>query len=109
MTKPVRDVATQSGWEVAGEAADGAEAVSLYQQFRPDLVTRVVVMPEMTGLQAVRAIRALAPGARVVMITALDLKRTVLDAIEAGAIDVIDKPFDCGRIAGLLAKLGGEP
>lgn len=109
MRRMIRDVATQSGWEVAGEAADGAAAVALYERLRPDLVTMDVVMPEMTGLEALRAIRALDPGAKIVMVTALDQKQTLLEAIEAGAIDFVVKPFDRGRIAGLLAKLGGEP
>ena len=109
MRRMIRDVATQSGWEVAGEAANGAEAVALYESLRPDLVTMDVVMPEMTGLEALRAIRALDPAARVVMITALDQKQTLRDSIEAGAIDFIVKPFDRDRIAGLLARVGGSP
>ena len=108
MRKLIRDVATQAGWEVAGEAANGAEAVALYERLRPDLVTMDVVMPEMGGLEALRAIRAVDPDARVVMVTALDQKQTLRDSIGAGAIDFIVKPFDRGRIANLLEKLGGR-
>jgi two-component system chemotaxis response regulator CheY len=108
MRTMIRDVATQAGWEVAGEAANGAEAVALYQRLRPDLVTMDVVMPEMGGLEALRAIRAVDPNARVVMVTALDQKQTLLDSISAGAIDFIVKPFDRSRIANLLEKLGGR-
>jgi two-component system chemotaxis response regulator CheY len=106
MRKMIRDVATQAGWEVAGEAANGAEAVALYERLRPDLVTMDVVMPEMGGLDALRAIRAVDPDAQVVMVTALDQKQTLLESIRDGAIDFIVKPFDRGRIASLLEKVG---
>jgi two-component system chemotaxis response regulator CheY len=106
MRKLIRDVATGAGWEVAGEAADGAEAVALYERLRPDLVTMDIVMPGMGGLEALRAIRALDPEARVVMVTALDQKQTLLESIRDGAIDFVVKPFDPGRIVSLLEKLG---
>src|SRR5262245_49979510 len=109
MRKVIRDVAAEAGWEVAGEAANGAEAVALYQELRPDLVTMDVVMPVMGGLDALRAIRAVDPEARVVMVTALDQKQTLQESIGAGAIDFIVKPFDRGRMAGLLEKLGRGP
>ena len=108
MRKMIRDVATQAGWEVAGEAANGAEAVALYEQLRPDLVTMDVVMPEMSGLEALRAIRAVDPNAQVVMVTALDQKQTLLQSISDGAIDFIVKPFDRDRVASLLEKVGSR-
>jgi two-component system chemotaxis response regulator CheY len=106
MRKLIRDVAVEAGWEVAGEAANGREAVELYRALRPDLVTMDVVMPEMTGLEALRQIRADDPEARVVMVTALDQKQTLAESIRDGALDFVVKPFDRQRIAGLLAKLG---
>jgi two-component system chemotaxis response regulator CheY len=108
MRRMIREVAAEAGWEVAGEATNGAEAVALYQKLRPDLVTMDIVMPEMGGLDALRAIRGLDPEARVVMITALDQKQTLLESIREGAIDFIVKPFDRGRITSLLEKLGGK-
>lgn len=107
MRRLIRDVATQAGWDVAGEAANGVEAVAMYERLRPDLVTMDVVMPEMGGLDALRAIR-LDPQARVVMITALDQKQTLQDAIGAGALDFIVKPFERGRITSLLDRVGGR-
>jgi two-component system chemotaxis response regulator CheY len=108
MRKMIRDVAVEAGWEVAGEAANGAEAVALYERLRPDLVTMDVVMPEMTGLEALRRIRAVDPDAQVVMVTALDQKQTLLESIRDGAIDFIVKPFERERIASLLGKLGSR-
>jgi two-component system chemotaxis response regulator CheY len=105
MRKMIRDVATASGWEVVGEARNGAEAVELYQRLRPDLVTMDVVMPEVGGLEALRQIRAADPQAQVVMITALDQKQTLLDSIRDGAIDFIVKPFERDRVVSLLNKV----
>jgi two-component system chemotaxis response regulator CheY len=106
MRRLIAGVAAEAGWEVAAEAGNGAEAVSLYQQVRPDLVTMDLVMPVMGGLDALRQIRALDPQARVVVVTALDQKQALMDSIRDGALDFIVKPFDRERVLNLLRKLG---
>ena len=108
MRTMIRDVAVEAGWEVVGEARNGVEGVEMFEKFRPDLVTMDVVMPEMTGLEALRKIRTIDPEAQVVMVTALDQKQTLLDSIRDGAIDFIVKPFDRARIASLLGKVGSR-
>jgi two-component system, chemotaxis family, chemotaxis protein CheY len=107
MRKMICGVAAEAGWEVVGEAANGLEAVALYDRLRPDLVTMDLVMPEMGGLEALRQIRAEDPQARVVVVTALDQKQALMDSIREGAIDFIVKPFERQRVLNLLAKLGG--
>ena len=107
MRKMIRGVAAEAGWEVVGEAANGLEAIELYDRLRPDLVTMDLVMPEMGGLEALRQIRADDPNARVVVVTALDQKQALMDSIREGAIDFIVKPFERQRVLNLLAKLGG--
>lgn len=109
MRKLIADVAREAGWEVVGEAADGQQAVEMYPQLSPDLVTMDLVMPNMTGLEALQAIKKLDPDARIVVISALDQKQALLDSIHHGALDFIVKPFDRGRVLGLLRKLGGDP
>src|SRR5262245_51829629 len=106
MRKLISEVATEAGWQVAGEAANGQEAVQLYDSLRPDLVTMDLVMPQMTGLEALREIRSHDPQARVIVITAVDQKQALMDSIHHGAIDFIVKPFDRDRVLGLLRKLG---
>jgi two-component system chemotaxis response regulator CheY len=105
MRKLIRDVAVEAGWELAGEASNGAEAVALYEQLRPDLVTMDLVMPIMGGNEALRRIRASDPDARVVVVTALDQKETLTESIRDGALDFIVKPFDRDRITGFLKKI----
>ena len=107
MRKMIGGVAAEAGWEVVGEAANGLEAIALYDRLRPDLVTMDLVMPEMGGLEALRQIRAEDPNARVVVVTALDQKQALMDSIREGAIDFIVKPFERQRVLNLLAKLGG--
>jgi two-component system, chemotaxis family, chemotaxis protein CheY len=105
MRKLICGVAAEAGWQIVGEAGNGAEAISLYQQHRPDLVTMDLVMPVMGGLEALRQIRAVDPEAKVVVVTALDQKQSLMDSIREGAIDFIVKPFERARVLALLAKL----
>jgi two-component system chemotaxis response regulator CheY len=104
MRKLIGDLATQAGWQVT-EARDGQEAVELYPKLRPQLVTMDLVMPRLTGLEALRQIRELDPDARVIVITALDQKQLLMDSIREGAIDFIVKPFDRQRFFEMMRKL----
>jgi len=74
MRKLICAVAAEAGWQVAGEATNGEQAVALYQQLKPDLVTMDLVMPVMGGLEALRKIRELNSQAQIVVVTALDQK-----------------------------------
>jgi two-component system chemotaxis response regulator CheY len=108
MRKLIRGVAAEAGWEIAGEAGNGEEAIALYAQLKPDLVTMDLVMPVMGGLEALRQIRALDPKAQVVVVTALDQKQALMESIRDGAIDFIVKPFERDRVRNLLSKLGSS-
>ena len=109
MRKLIRGVAAEAGWEVVAEAGNGEEAVALYAQHKPDLVTMDLVMPVMGGLDALRKIRELDPKAQVVVVTALDQKQALMDSIRDGALDFIVKPFERSRVLNLLLKLGSAP
>lgn len=107
MRKMIRDVAEAAGWVVVAEASDGQQAVDLYREHQPDLVTLDLVMPVMGGIEALKVIRTGDPEARVLVVTALDQKEMLAETINAGALDYIVKPFDRQRMLGLLTKLGG--
>ena len=94
----LRDILEDMNLVVAGEAADGQEAVQQYAKLDPDLVLLDITMPNTDGLEALSQILALDPQAQVVMITALGQKQQVLSAIKAGARDFIIKPFDQERV-----------
>ncbi|OJW13064.1 MAG: two-component system response regulator [Planctomycetales bacterium 71-10] len=108
MRRLIAGVAREAGWDVAGEAGDGAQAVAMYSELKPDLTTMDLVMPVMGGLEALARIRELDPDARVVVITAVDQKQSVMDAIRLGALDFVVKPFDRDRVASLLRKVAGR-
>ncbi|MCX7799488.1 MAG: response regulator [Fimbriimonadales bacterium] len=105
MRVTLKNILTQNGYEVAGEASNGAEAVELYKQLKPDLVTMDITMPEMDGIAALKEIRAIDPDAKVVMCTAMGQKNMVVEAIQAGAKDFIVKPFQPDRVVEALQKL----
>ena len=77
MRKLISGVAVEAGWTVAGEASNGEQAVELYEQLKPDLVTMDLVMPVMGGLEALRKIRELDSQAQVIVVTALDQKQAL--------------------------------
>ncbi len=89
----IAEVLTQSGWEVVGEAANGAEAVERYKELRPDAVTLDIVMPGTDGLYALDGILAFDPHARIVVVSALNQTKLISEAIRKGAHDFIAKPF----------------
>ena len=93
MRKMVGETLAQDALEVVGEACDGAEAIAMYQQHRPDAVTMDIVMPGTDGLTALAGIRSLDPTAKVVVISALSQTRLISDAIRKGASDFVAKPF----------------
>ncbi len=104
MRKRIKDIAERAGWEVAGEATNGEEAVELYRKESPDLVTLDIVMPKMDGVTALKHVLAADPQAQVVMISAVDQKEKLSECIGTGAIDFIVKPFDSARLRRFFEK-----
>jgi two-component system chemotaxis response regulator CheY len=100
----VKDTLTPSGFEIAGEATNGAEAVTKYAQLKPDLVTMDITMKVKDGLDAARDILTADPNARIVMVTALGQEKMLLDAISAGVRDFVVKPFTSARILSAAQK-----
>ena len=94
---------------VCGIATDGAEAVSLVEKVKPDLVLMDITMPNMDGLEALRAIRAADGNANVVMCSAMGQETMVIDAIRSGAKDFIVKPFKIERVLKTVTSIVGEP
>jgi len=93
MRQMIREIVESEGFEVCGEAFDGVEAVDEFKRLQPDVVTMDIVMPRKSGIDAVRGIIAINPGACVVMCSALGQETLVTEAIQAGAKDFIVKPF----------------
>lgn len=84
-------LASEDGFEVAGEAADGREAVAIAAESGADVVLMDLRMPGMGGVKAIAALRETAPDLRIVVLTTFDSDTDVLPAIEAGAIGYLLK------------------
>lgn len=92
-------------YEIIGEAKNGKEAVEMYQEFEPDYVTMDITMPEMDGLEAIKAIKDIDPDAQIVVCSAMGQQKMVIQAIESGAKDFIVKPFKEERVVNAVKKL----
>lgn len=84
---------TSQNHEVVGQARNGKEAVELFGQHRPDLVTLDITMPEMDGLEALDKIKAIDPDAKVIIISALASKEVAIEALKRGAATFVQKPI----------------
>ncbi|MBU9724284.1 MULTISPECIES: response regulator [Bacillaceae] len=104
MRMTLKRIVTDAGFEVVGEAANGQEAVDLYREHKPDLVTMDITMPTMDGIEALKEIKKLNPHAKVLMCSAMGQQAKVVEAIQNGALDFIVKPFDNARIIEALNK-----
>lgn len=104
MRMMIKDILTKNGFEVVGEAADGAQAVEKYRELKPDLVTMDITMPEKDGISALKEIKAEDPNARIIMCSAMGQQSMVIDAIQAGAKDFIVKPFQPDRVIEAISK-----
>ena len=92
-------------YEIVGEAENGKEAVEMYQDLEPDIVTMDITMPVMDGLEAIKAIKDVDPQAQIVVCSAMGQQKMVIKAIELGAKDFIVKPFKEERVVNAVKKL----
>ncbi|MCR5119000.1 MAG: response regulator [Lachnospiraceae bacterium] len=107
MRMMIKDILTKNGYEVAGEAENGAVAVSKYAELKPDLVLMDITMPEKDGIQALKDIKASDGGAKVIMCSAMGQQAMVIEAIQSGARDFIVKPFQADRVIEAVKKVVG--
>lgn len=105
MRMSIKNILTNYEYEIVGEAENGLEAVEKYKELQPDIVTMDITMPELDGIQALRMIKKLDPGASVVMVSALGQEAKMKEAIIYGAKGFIVKPFKEEILLGALAKL----
>jgi len=95
----------RNGFEIVGEAENGAIAAEKYKILKPDIVTLDITMPVMDGLQALKKIKAIDKSAKVIMISAMGQEGIVREAIISGATGFIVKPFNEETILKVFKKL----
>ncbi len=94
-----------AGYDVVGEAESGVEAVAQYKRLRPDVVTMDIVMPGLGGIDAVREILAFDPDARIIMCSAMNQSKLVQQALDAGAKELIVKPFVTADVLAAIERV----
>lgn len=105
MRMQLKNIFTNLGYEVVGEAENGQEAARLYKKLKPDLVSMDITMPEVNGVEATKLIKQMDDHATIIMCSAMGQQQMVLDAIKAGATDFIVKPLTEDRVKETLDKL----
>ena len=107
MRMMLKNILVGSGYEVVGEAENGAKAVEQYKALKPDLVIMDIIMPEMGGIDAVREIVKVNPSAKILMCSSMGQQSLVVEAIQAGAKDFIVKPFQPSNVLEAVKKALG--
>ena len=107
MRMMIKDILTKNGYNVAGEAENGLKAVEKFKEVNPDLVLMDITMPEMDGIQALKKIKKIDGGAKVIMCSAMGQQAMVIESIQAGAKDFIVKPFQAERVIEAVKKVVG--
>lgn len=98
MRKMIGDILKKEGYEICGEAENGIEALSKYKELHPDLVTMDIIMPDMSGIDAVQEIVKQDSSAKILMVSAMGQQSLVVEAIQKGAKDYVIKPFQPSRV-----------
>lgn len=101
-----KQMLVENGFDVA-EAADGVEAISVYQDFQPDMVFMDITMPQMGGLDALKEIKVINPNAKVTMVIVQGQQALVMEALKLGAVNFVIKPFDEEEVLGAIQKALG--
>ena len=107
MRMMIKNILTQNGHEVVGEAENGVQAVTKFAELKPDVCTMDITMPEKDGIAALKEIIAADPAARVVMCSALGQEAKVIESIRSGAKDFVVKPFQQDRVLSAVTKALG--
>ena len=92
--KILRNILEGAGYAVIAEATDGEEGIAAYMQYKPDILTLDITMPNMDGIEALREIMAVDRKARVIMISAAGQQQKIIEALKIGAEKFITKPFE---------------
>ena len=107
MRMMIKDILTKNGYNIVGEAENGAKAVEKYAELKPDLVLMDITMPEMDGIEALKKIKAADANASIIMCSAMGQQAMVIESIQSGATDFIVKPFQADRVLEAVQKVVG--
>ena len=98
----LRNILTENGYEIVGEAEDGQIGYEKYIELSPELVTLDITMPVLDGLGCLQKIMNFDKHAKVIMVTSAGQKSKMVDAIKSGASEFIQKPFEPEQIIAVI-------
>lgn len=101
----LKNILEEAGYKVIAEATNGEEAVRLFKQYKPDLITMDINMPSLDGIRALLEIKQFDPDARVIMCSAMAQRKLILHVIKGGASDFIVKPVQKEKVLNAIEKL----
>lgn len=101
----IKDLLTEMGHEIVGEADNGDETVRMYCEKKPQLVLLDLIMPVKNGMEALQEIIAKDPSAKVIMLTAVQQDPITKELLEKGASGVLHKPFMYGELEEIISRL----
>lgn len=104
MRTMLRNMLSDAGYEVVGEAPNGQSAFELALEHKPDLITLDVILPDNTGLDVLKGIKREQPDMKVVMVSAVGQEVIVNEALEFGAFAYIVKPFSEEKVLDVVGK-----
>ncbi|MFT4310647.1 MAG: response regulator [Candidatus Woesearchaeota archaeon] len=107
MRNVVKNTLTPLQVEIVAECGDGQQAIDKYQELKPDLTFMDIMMPNVSGIDALRKIKELDPNAKIVMCTSVGQDKIMQEAVSLGALDFILKPFKPEDIQKVVQKAGG--
>ena len=105
MRVSLKTMLERNGFEVIGEAVNGLEAIEKYSSLKPDIVTMDITMPEMSGLEAVKAIKKIDSNAKILMVSAMGQEKNIFEAVKLGAKNFIVKPFKADKVLEVIKTL----
>jgi len=96
------------GHNIVSEAIDGYSSITAYKEFKPDLVTMDITMPDMDGITAVQKIKEINSDANIIMVTSHGQESMVMNALKAGAKGYILKPVSPEKLREAIGKIFPE-
>jgi len=101
----LRRILISNGYEVVGEADNGLDAINLYKELSPDIMTLDITMPNMDGISVLKEIMEIDPAAIIIMCSADSNQAQIMNAMKAGAKEFIAKPFEAKEVIDILHKV----
>lgn len=105
MRLTLKKLLSENGFDVVAEAENGVVAVDKYKEYKPDIVTMDITMPEMSGIEALKKIIESDPEAKVIIVSAMGQEHLVREAIVCGAKSFVVKPFKPENFMKVISKV----